>query len=149
MKSCTFFGHRDIYEQIEENLTSVIINLIENDVGIFYVGSQGCFDFTVIKILKSLKIKYPHITYYVVLAYLPLNKNYFNINYEEDTLYPEGLESVPPKYAIVKRNKWMIQKSDYVIVYVTHSFGNAAKFKAYSEKNGKIVINIANYINSD
>ncbi|MBR1970364.1 MAG: hypothetical protein IKA17_08400 [Clostridia bacterium] len=51
-----------------------------------------------------------------------------------------------PKYAIVKRNQWMIEKSDYVIVYVKQSSGNAAKFKELSEKKGKIVINVADFI---
>ncbi len=146
MNSCTFFGHRCVSDEIEELLTSLLIELIENDVSIFYVGSQGDFDHMVIKILKSLKIKYPHISYYIVLAYLPTAKDNYYFDYSDNTLYPEGLESVPAKYAIVKRNQWMIEKSDYVVVYVNQSFSNAAKFKALSEKKGKIVINIADSI---
>ena len=36
----------------------------------------------------------------------------------------------------------MIEKSDYVVTYVHHSFGGAAQFKEIAEKKGKIVINI-------
>lgn len=146
MNSCTFFGHRYISDEIEEILTSLLIKLIENDVSIFYVGSQGDFDHTVIKILKCLKIKYPHISYYIVLAYLHATKDNYYFDYFENTLYPEGLEFVPQKYAIVKRNQWMIEKSDYVIVYVNQTFSNASKFKALAEKKGKNVINIADFI---
>ncbi len=142
MKSCTFFGHRYVSGKIEDVLTPLLISLIENNVSVFYVGSQGDFDHIVI---KSLKTKYPYISYYIVLAYLPVTKNNYYIDYYENTLYPEGLESVPPKYAIVKRNQWMIQKSDYVIVYVNQSFSNAAKLKAFAEMKGKIVINIADF----
>ena len=145
MSSCTFFGHRNVSVKIEEILTSILIKLIENNVDRFYVGSQGNFDHIVIKILKSLKIKYPHIDYYIVLAYLPVKKDNYHIDYYKNTLYPEGLEAVPPRYAIVKRNQWMIEKSDYVIVYVTQPFGNSGKFKTISEKKGKIVINIADF----
>lgn len=146
MKSCTFFGHRYVFDKIEEVLTSLLSELIENDVDIFYVGSQGEFDCKAVNILKSLKIKYPHISYNIVLAYLPVNKDNYSTDYSKNTLYPEGLESVHPKYAIVKRNQWMIEKSDYVIVYVKRSSGNAAKFKELSEKKGKIVINVADFI---
>lgn len=146
MKSCTFFGHRYVFDKIQEILTSLLTKLIENDVDVFYVGSQGEFDHIVTNILKSLKNKYPHISHYIVLAYLPVNKDNYSINYSENTLYPEGLESVHPKYAIIKRNQWMIEKSDYVIVYVKQSFGNSAKFKELSEKKGKNVINIADFI---
>ena len=142
MKSCTFFGHRDVSEKIGETLTPLLIELIKKGVDMFYVGSQGNFDYTVIKTLKLLKIKYPHISYYIVLAYLPVKEVTACFDYK-NTLYPEGLEAVPPKYAIIERNKWMIDKSDCVIVYVNQPSSNTAKFKAISEKKGKIVINIA------
>lgn len=146
MKCCTFFGHRYVFDKIEQILTSLLIKLIENDVKVFYVGSQGDFDCIVIKTLKSLKNKYPHISYYTVLAYLPVSKDNYYTDYSENTLYPDGLEFVPQKYAIIKRNQWMIEKSDYVIVYVKDSFGNAVKFKELSQKKGKTVINIVDFI---
>ena len=37
----------------------------------------------------------------------------------------------------------MIDNSDYVIVYVEHKTGGAAKFKEIAERKKKIVINIA------
>ena len=67
-------------------------------------------------VLKELKEKYPHIKYSVVLACLP-SKITAEI-YGDDTLYPNGLEFVPKRFAISKRNEWMIKKSAYVICYV-------------------------------
>lgn len=68
--------------------------------------------------LKLLKDRYKHIGYAVVLAYMPGEKDNYNKQDYTDTIYPDGLESTPPKYAIVKRNKWMIDNSDYVVTYV-------------------------------
>ena len=67
---------------------------------------------------------------------------YENYYAEEETLLPDGIEVGPARFAIDRRNKWMIEQADYVITYVTHSWGGAAKFKELAEKKGKTVINI-------
>ncbi len=118
--------------------------MIENKgADIFYVGNQGNFDTMVRKNLKDLKQIHPEIKYAVVLAYMPQKKEQFdNLDYS-DTIYPEGLENVPPRYAIVKRNQWMIDQSHYVVTYVTHHIGGAVKFKELAEKKKKTVFNLA------
>ena len=142
MAVCTFFGHRDAPKKIEPILKSTLIDLIENkNVDLFYIGNQGNFDCMVRNNLKELKIIYNHINYIIVLAYMPTKNNKFKYdNYE--TLFPLGLENTPPKFAINKRNKWMIDNSDYVITYVKYAVGGAALFKSLAEKKGKKVINI-------
>ena len=138
---CTFFGHKDTPKEIEPTLRSTLIDLIENkNVNVFYVGNNGNFDTMVRRQLEDLSQTYP-ITYSVVLAYLPTEKNkYDNLT---NTIYPEGLETVPKRFAISRRNKWMIQQSDIVVTYVTHSFGGAAQFKGMAEIQGKTVIEVA------
>ena len=49
----------------------------------------------------------------------------------------------PHKLRIVERNKWMINRADIVVTYVTHITGGAAEFKALAEKKGKMVINVS------
>lgn len=139
---CTFFGHKNAPAKIQPMLEKKIIDLIENyGVNKFLVGNQGKFDSIVRKTLKNIKIKYPSIIWFTVLAYMP-SKTICSEDYSE-TIYPDGLEEVFPKYAINKRNQWMIDNSDYVIVYVEHKTGGAAKFKEIAEIKKKIVINIA------
>lgn len=122
---CTFFGHRNCPRGIEPILRSEILNLIVNKgVNKFYVGNNGGFDAMVRKMLKALSQKYP-IEYAVVLAYMPSQKYEFDEQDLNDTLLPEGIESVHPKYAIVWRNEWMLKQSEYVITYVQHSYGGA------------------------
>ena len=137
---CTFFGHKDTPDKIHKKLHDILIYLIEEKgVNVFYVGNQGNFDFFVIKELRALKTVYPQISYYVVLAYLPTVKSGEDYS---DTILPDGIEKTIPKYAICKRNEWMINKTDYVVVYVRYSTGGAAKYKELSEKKGKTVINL-------
>ena len=38
----------------------------------------------------------------------------------EDTMFPEVLELVHPRYAIERRNGWMLERSDYFVTYVHH-----------------------------
>lgn len=140
---CTFFGHRDTPSDIEETLRAVLVDLIENkSADTFFVGNQGAFDAMVRRQLKQLKKIYPHIRYEVVLAYLPIQQadNTFDFS---DTLYPDGLERTPPRYAIAARNKWMVDKADCVVSYITCLVGGAAKFTSLATKRGKTVINLA------
>ena len=142
MAACTFFGHRDCPETIRPKLQTILKSLItEHRVDIFYVGNQGRFDALVRAELRQLQGEYPHIRYAVVLAYMP-RKRPENDDYT-DTMLPEGIESVHPRYAISWRNNWMLQQSDYVVAYVTHSWGGAAQHLKIAEKNGILIINLA------
>ena len=141
-KTCCFFGHREVTHNIREKLTAIIEKLITEDgVTDFYVGHQGQFDSIVYSVLKELKARYPHIRYTVVLAYMP--DEHIKEVYGEDTLFPNGLESVPKKYAISKRNDWMIQQSGYAVCYVHKITGGAAKFREKAQKKGLGVIDLA------
>lgn len=140
--TCTFFGHRNTPKEVSAELRRILVDLIERrGVTEFLVGSQGAFDSIVKRELRSLKESYP-IRFAVVLAYLT-NADVLTEEEADDTVFPEGIECVPKRFAIDFRNKWMVGKSDYVVTYVKHSFGGAAKFKEYAERKNKAVINIA------
>ena len=138
---CTFFGHRDLCGGYEDKLEELLTDLIENkNVTRFYVGNEGSFDYTVRRALSECKKKYPHIDYAVVLAYLTQKSD---DALKGISIYPEGLENVPLIYAINKRNLWMIEQADYVVVYVKASLGGPARCKEIAEKKGKIIFNLA------
>lgn len=142
MAACTFFGHRDCPETVRLKLREVFIDLVENnDVDMFYVGNQGLFDAYAHGALKELKKDYPHINYAVVLAYMPGKQTEYD-DYS-DTMLPEGIEEVHPRYAISWRNNWMLKQSDYVVTYITHSWGGAAQYAKKAKNAGKVIINIA------
>ena len=141
MAVCTFFGHQDCPEKEKPKLREVLVDLITNhDVDMFYVGHQGQFDAYVHSELKILKKEYPQVNYAVVLAYMPGKQNEYD-DYS-DTMLPEGIESVHPYYAISWRNNWMLRQSDYVVTYITHSWGGAYRYVRKAVRNKKKVINL-------
>lgn len=138
MSVCTFFGHRECYDLKREILQAGIEDLIHQGVDTFYVGHQGHFDAMVYGILKQLRKSYAHICVFVVLAYLPTQVR------EEadmsDTIYPE-IEG-HPKYAIERRNRWMIERADCCLCYIRHTWGGAYKFACQAKRKGLTVINL-------
>lgn len=141
MKSCTFFGHRTVTQNIREELASQICYLIEHlGVDTFLVGNNGGFDEIVISVLKSIKKIYPYISCTIVIANLrDLNKKCV---YELDTIFPKELENSIPRFAIDKRNRWMIEHSDFAITYVMRD-GGAKKYKDILLKKNKTVIELS------
>ena len=106
MLACTFFGHRDCPDSLKARLQSVVIDLITNhDVDMFYVGNQGGFDRLVRGVLREITQECPRAQYAVVLAYTPSGAPVADT---ADTMLPEGIELVHPRYAISWRNNWMI-----------------------------------------
>ena len=141
--TCCFFGHKDappsIYDTLEEAIEKIIA---EDDVTEFLVGNQGQFDGMVLKALRRIKEKYPHVSYNVVLAYMPAEKEECNPYEFGETMLPEGIENVHPRYAISKRNDWMVNESDIVLCYIKHSWGGAAKYVEKAKHKGRIIINL-------
>lgn len=137
--TCCFIGHKEPDRPILPYLIMTILSLVEKDgIDSFYIGNNGWFDRTCFNLVRSLHNDEPHIKYNVVLAYYPDGI----VGYEDNTIYPEGLELVPKRFAIKKRNEWMIDNSDYVVCHVTHNFSNAHKFREYAKRKNKIIIDI-------
>ena len=81
--------------------------------------------------------------FYVVLAYLPAEKEKPRADH---TILPdlsEKIENIPPRFAINYRNKFMIEVADIVVTYVKHSWGGAAKYKRLAEKKNRRVIELS------
>ena len=132
MPACTFFGHSQCPD-LRSELRDAVMRLAGDGVDMFYVGDNGCFDAQVRSVLSELGLRYG-----VVLAYLPKGAGAGF----DDTMFPEGLELVHPRYAIERRNRWMLERSDYFVTYVHHGWGGAAKFAALAERQGKRMIRL-------
>ena len=139
--TCTFFGHRVVPDEIEPVLRSVLVGLIVKEgVDRFYVGCEGEFDLMVSRTLQSLSGEYP-IDWSVVLARLPQKRE--ALIPSGKTLFPEGIERVPPRFAINYRNEWMIRHSDLLVCYLVRgAASSSAKWCELARKKGKRVIEL-------
>ena len=97
-----------------------------------------------LKTIRELKHDFPTIEILFITPYL--DKNYSKLElakyYYDDVIFPP-IESVPRKFAILKRNEWMVEQADLVIAYVKYSWGGAAKALEYAKRKKKRIINIA------
>lgn len=139
---CGFCGHGDAPDRIRPQLRQAITALIKTgQADTFYVGNHGAFDRMVVGILADLQKENSQIQYAVILAYLPGSKKHDNPA-KTPTIYPEGLELVPKRYAILYRNRWIVEQSRIMVAYVTHSFGGAAQTLAYARRKGVPILNL-------
>ena len=136
MKSCTFFGHKDCDWNVEKSLTAEVEKLINEGVKNYYIGYNGSFDRIALHAVNELKKIYNEINVYVVLSYLEDGKKF------EQTIFPEGIENVPKRFAIDYRNKWMVENSEYVISYIRRTYGGAYKFVSLAKRKGKVIIEL-------
>ena len=138
MSACTFFGHREYYGLPADALSNSIEILIDDGYDIFFVCNQGFFDLMVYCTLKNLQKKYTHIRICLVLAYLSDADELEDAL--EDAMYPE-IEG-PPRFSIERRNRWMIDASDFCLCYVNHIWGGAYKFARLAKRRGLQVVNL-------
>lgn len=140
----TFCGHSEIYysEDIEQKLFDIVEKLIRDGANEFLLGGYGNFDNLAAKTLKKFKKKYPQINSILVIPYLDRK---YDLELYDNSVYPP-LEGVPLRFAISKRNEWMIQNSEIVVAYVKYSWGGAAKTLSYAEQKKKHIIKISDLL---
>ena len=138
--NCTFLGHRDTTSRIKSRLKESILYLQRQGVECFYVGNNGSFDALVQNVLLELSLKEKSIKYFIVTSFLG---EIAMSGEQERTIFPEGQELACPKFAISKRNEWLLNNSSYVIAYVKRSRSNSCKFVERAKRKGLSVINLA------
>lgn len=142
MSSCFFIGHRDAPGSLLPLVKAAVENLIlQEGVNDFYVGSRGNFDRLAATAVRELGEIYPHIRLYRVLAYLPTGRAELPEGFT-GSVYPEGLESVPRRFAILRANRAMVDACQYLIAYAPHETGNARKVAEYAKQKGRRVIEV-------
>lgn len=143
MLSCVFIGHGEAYGVDNAELHNVIKNAIEQGVTLFLNGGMGHFDYICAQTVTELKKDYPDIRSELVIPYLTFQPR--TMEYFDSSIYPDGFEKYHFKAAIPKRNRWMVDRSQIAICYVTHGWGGAAQTMKYAIKKNLQIINIGNY----
>lgn len=139
-KCCFLIGSREASMSLQPQVEQAVERLIaEEDVRWFVVGHRGGFDHLAHAALAEVKKRHPDITLTLLLAYHPaLRPTPLPAGFDE-SLYPEGMESVPKPLAIPRSNRMMVDRSTHLIAYCTRSGGNAAKLAEYARKRLKVI----------
>ena len=134
----TFCGHSTVYplDLVQRWLHEVIEGLIVRGARKFYLGGYGTFDQMAAAAVWEQKRTHPEITSVLVLPYLGRKVSATEYDY---TTYPP-LENVPRRFAISRRNRWMVDNSDILVAFVTHDWGGAATTLKYAERKKKEII---------
>ena len=129
----------------------LIEKIVEDRPVYFYLGGYGNFDEFAKNCAKKYKEKHVNATLVFVTPYLGKwledKKEYILSEYDE-IVYPE-IENTPLKFAIIKRNEWMVKNSDFVVAYVKNGFGGAYNALSYAIKCGKPYVNICRKNSND
>ena len=142
MKIVTFCGHSKLLklekQSIKQELYTQIEKLIQRGAEEFLLGGYGDFDLLCARVVSELKENYPHINSVLVIPYIDRE---YDKNLYDASEYPP-LETVPKRFAIPKRNEYMVQKADVVIAYITHNWGGAATTFEFAKRKKKKIIKI-------
>jgi len=150
LNSCFFIGHREADERLLPLLKEILEKLIVHEqVSHFYVGGYGGFDRMVTSALRSAKQQHPEITLMLIIPYHPAESPRETPRGFDGTFYPDGLEKVPRKYAIVKANEIMAKNSDWLVAYVRHGASNSHRILNIAQKQGTRCINLSEILEGE
>ena len=138
--NCVFFGHHDAPMTIKKKVKDAVMLLLKEGCECFYVGNDGNFDVLVQSVLKEVENERKTLKYKIVLSRIGEKAKSYE---QEKTVLPEGQELCLPKFAISKRNDWMMKKASVLVVYLSNSCSRVAKYVDRAEKKGIKVINSA------
>ncbi len=121
-KRCFLFGHRNtpasVLPKIEQTVER---HYSEHGVREFVVGNRGNFDILAAQAVRTVKETHPDIRLTLLLAYPPASSSNAQWRGWDSLFYPDGLENIPPQYAIPTANRYMVEHTDFIICYVTHA----------------------------
>lgn len=145
----SLFGHRTVedYLTVENKLYELLRIAIQRKNGEveFLVGRNGDFDLMAASVIRKLKRETGNDNIYLTLV-LPYETAELRNNTEAFESYYDSIEISDAtrnyRYAIVARNRDMVDRADLVIVYVKNESGGAYQSLKYAEKNEKRIINL-------
>lgn len=148
----SLFGHREIEDlrQLEDRLTPIIKGLIQTEAYVvFLIGRSGEFDEYAASVIKHVQkeVGKENNELTLVLPYTIANLTDYE-KYYDSIVIPESVYGVHPKSAITRKNRWMVEQSDLVIVYVKRKKGGAYAAMQYAEKAKKKTINVSSFQNT-
>ena len=123
-------------EKVRKWLENAVDGLIREGADVFYLGGYGGFDRMALTVVNKAKEAHTGVRAILVLPYLDRS---MDLDAYDGSIYPP-LEKVPRRFAISRRNRWMVDQADVVVAYVIHEWGGAATTLRYAEAKKKTII---------
>ena len=145
----TFCGHAQFQKakEYEQKTLDLLEEKIGDQAADIYLGNYGSFDDFAYNCCKKFKANHPNVSLIWVTPYIIINHDRDYVKYQQSRydgiLYPP-IEDKPPRFAISYRNKYMVEKADYVIAYIEHEWGGAYQTYKYAKRKSKVIVNLAN-----
>ena len=144
----SFFGHSSFNktEAHEQKLLSFLEEKVGDFPADFYLGGYGAFDDFAFKCCQKYKNEHPSVSLIFITPYITVEYQQNHLKDQKEKydfiIYPE-IEQKPLKFAIFYRNRWMVDKADFIICCIDHSWGGAFKAYQYAKQKKKSIFNIS------
>ena len=151
----SFAGHATIsYDsRVKEIVKEQIRKYMTDANGITcYLGGYGSFDAICACACRELKQECTGIELVYIAPYISLSEQAKIQEMQRNGVYDVSIyppiEGAPPRFAISKRNEWMMTNADVIIAYVAHSYGGAYRSLQIARRRKKKIINICDFMKS-
>ena len=140
----TFCGHSDFVPStaMEARLLSVLESQIGDSPAELLLGGYGNFDRFALRCGKIFQQTHPQVSLIYVTPYM-VTERQTSVGAKYDGIVYPPLEHIPPRYAILHRNRYMVERADLVIACITRSRGGAYQTYLHARRKGKTMINLA------
>lgn len=144
----TFCGHSRFHkgQEYEKQLYNILENTIGEAPADIYLGGYGNFDSFAYQCAKKYKSSHPDVKLVFVSPYYDVEyqRNYLHHQKSRyDLIVYPSIEDKPKRFAIIYRNRYMVDMADVVIAYIDHNTGGAYQTYKYAKRNGKVIYNLA------
>ncbi|MBQ7948860.1 MAG: hypothetical protein IJ284_03770 [Clostridia bacterium] len=143
----TFCGHAQFHktEEYEQKILAFLEEKVGDQPADIYLGGYGGFDSFANDCCKKYKETHPKVSLLFITPYMAVEYQKNHLDYQQTRydgiIYPE-IEDKPKRFAISYRNKWMVEKSDYVVAYINHDWGGAYTTYKHAKRKGKYIFNL-------
>lgn len=146
----TFCGHANFFksEEYEQKILTFLEEKIGDQPADLYLGGYGDFDSFAYDCCRKYQETHPMVSLVFVTPYLDVEYQKKHLDHQrtryDSMIYPE-IEDKPKRYAILYRNKYMVEKADYVVAYVSRNWGGAYQTYKHAKRRGKLIFNLAKF----
>ena len=129
----------------EEKIIAFLIEKIGDEPAELFLGGYGSFDSFALSCGKKYQKTHPNVKLVFITPYITEDYQKNHLERTKDlydySIYPE-IEDKPLRFAISYRNRWMVERADYVVAYVNYDSGGAYQTYKHAKRKKKPIFNI-------